>query len=235
MPTLTLLFMDKELGVYKIEKGKPITIGRHDDNDIVIENLGASSHHAKIDDIKGSFLFTDLESTNGSFINEERVVSRRLKKGDVITIAKHSLIFNYEEGEEEPEDLAATMNKTMVMDTKEHRAMLEKKTVTQPADAQEKKKVATLSFLTGQYGEKPLTKKMTKIGKGADADIVVKGLLIGDTVATISSRPNGYYLSYVGGMTKPKVNGSIVKQTVKLNEFDVIEIGPVKAEFYFKE
>ena len=58
--------------------------------------------------------------------------------------------------------------------------------------------------------------------------------MTGKTAATISKRPKGYYLSYVGGMTKPKVNSVVVKESVLLKEFDTIEIGPLKAQFVFK-
>ena len=57
---------------------------------------------------------------------------------------------------------------------------------------------------------------------------------MGKTAATISQRPNGYSLSYVEGMTKPKVNGQVVKESVMLNEFDNIEIGSLKMQFFFK-
>ena len=57
---------------------------------------------------------------------------------------------------------------------------------------------------------------------------------MGQTACTISQRPNGYSLSFVEGMTKPKVNGQQVKESVMLNEFDNIEIGNVKLQFFFK-
>jgi hypothetical protein len=36
----------------------------------------------------------------------------------------------------------------------------------------------------------------------------------------------------VGGMTKPKVNGATVKASVALEDFDEIEVGSVKLQFY---
>jgi hypothetical protein len=70
-----------------------------------------------------------------------------------------------------------------------------------------------------------------KIGKSSTSDIVVGGMMMGKTAATISKRPQGYSISYVGGMAKPKVNGEVVKESVNLKEFDVIEIGGVKLQF----
>jgi len=235
MPSLTLKFKENIIGEFSLEEGKSLTIGRHKDNDIVIENLGASGRHAKIDSLDNSYLFTDLGSTNGSFINEKPITSYRLKQGDIITIAKHDLHFAYGEGESEPEDSMSLFDKTMVMDTDQQRQILAKSSAAAPSEAKKEEPVAVLSFLVGNQGEVVLSKKLTKIGKDSDSDVVVSGFTVGKTAATISKRPNGYYLSYVGGMSKPKVNGTAVKESVKLNEFDVIEIGSAKAEFIFQD
>ena len=48
-------------------------------------------------------------------------------------------------------------------------------------------------------------------------------------------RPNGFYISHVGGLSKVKLNGEAVKDSVLLKEFDVIELGSVKMQFFSKE
>ena len=58
--------------------------------------------------------------------------------------------------------------------------------------------------------------------------------MMGGTCCTISKRPNGYSLAYVEGMTKPKVNGEQVKESVMLKEFDNVEVGSIKMQFIFK-
>jgi len=58
--------------------------------------------------------------------------------------------------------------------------------------------------------------------------------MVGGTAATISKRPQVYSLSYVEGISKPKVNGKSVKESVILKEFDYIEIGSVKLQFILK-
>jgi pSer/pThr/pTyr-binding forkhead associated (FHA) protein len=232
MPTLTLTFKGNTLFQHRLEKDKAMTIGRKESNDIAIENLAVSGHHAKIDSVGDGFLLTDLQSKNGSFVNNELVSSHWLKHGDVIVIGKHALIFSYDDDEERPADSVADMDQTMVMDTEKYRDMMVDsipKTVA-PKEI-EKEPVGVLSFLSGGEGDIKLTKKITKIGKSSSSDIVVTGFLMGPTAATISKRPKGYSLSYVGGMTKPKVNGATVKESVNLKEFDVIELGSTKIQF----
>ena len=123
----------------------------------------------------------------------------------------------------------------MVMDTGNYRDMLSKSGVAGRLASEVGKPVGVLSYLAGGEGEFELTRKLIKIGKDATSDIRVSGLTVGQTAATISKRPNGYVLSYVAGLSKPKVNGKAVKQSVALNEFDVIEIGALKLQFFTKE
>ncbi|MDX2304944.1 MAG: FHA domain-containing protein [Microscillaceae bacterium] len=63
-----------------------ITIGRSANNDIVIPEQTVSSKHATITIEKGSFFINDLGSTNGTFVNGNRVTSKLLKSGDIIKL-----------------------------------------------------------------------------------------------------------------------------------------------------
>lgn len=234
MPTFTLKFKDNTIAEYPYEKGQSMTIGRRDDNDVTIENLAVSGHHAKVDTVGDGILLTDLQSKNGSFVNDQQVTSHWLKHGDVITIGKHTLVFEDEEGASAAED-ASDMDKTMVMDTEKYRDMLSKSGMQDTTRVLDQAPAAMLTFLAGGEGDIELTKKLVKIGKDASSDIVASGLLVSATAATISRRPNGYFLSYVGGIAKPKVNDAVIKESVKLKEFDIIEIGSVKIQFVLKK
>lgn len=240
MPTLTLRFKkdEKKLGEYPLEKGRSLSIGRLEDNDIVIENLAVSGHHAKVDSVGEKYLLTDLNSKNGTFVNEQQITAPHwLQHGDVVIIGKHYLIFSYSPGER-PDEGGGDVQETMVMDTEAYRKMKAARQAAAQAPAaggaKEAEPVGVLSFLSGGEGEVELAKKLTKIGKNASSDIVVSGLTMGQTAATISKRPNGYYLSYVGGMAKPRVNGDTVKDSVLLKQFDTIELGSLKMQFIFK-
>ncbi|MBU1052693.1 MAG: FHA domain-containing protein [Proteobacteria bacterium] len=238
MPTLTLKFKDNVISEYVLEKEKSINIGRREDNNIVIDNLAVSGHHAKIDSVGEGFLLTDLQSKNGSFVNEQYVSSHWLQHGDNITIGKHSLSFQYKDTETKPEATASEdMDQTMVMDTDAYKSMLAKSTPNaaslQAAKTQITEPAAMLSFISGGTGEIGLLKKLFKIGKASTNDIVVGGFLVGKVSTTISKRPSGYFLSHESG-SKPKVNGTAVSESVKLKDFDVIEIGSAKMRFLLK-
>ena len=236
MPQLTLKFKNNRIQTYDIAGGQSLTIGRLEDNDIVIENLAVSGHHAKIDAVGDGYLLTDLQSKNGCFVNEKLAASHWLNQGDVVSIGKHMLEFSFKEGEKQISSPQVDQrNQTMVMDTDHYRNMLDKNGASDQKGVDAGKPVGMLSYLSGGEGEVELARKLIKIGKAAANDIVVSGLTVGSTAATISKRPNNYVLSYVSGLSKPKVNGKAVKQSVMLNEFDVIEIGSLRMQFFTKE
>ncbi len=91
--------------------------------------------------------------------------------------------------------------------------------------------IGVLTWLAGGKGQVKLARKITTIGKDPSSDIVVKGMLIDPTTATIRLESDGYYLDYISGLTKPKVNENTVKESTILNNLDIIEIGSAKLQF----
>ena len=65
-----------------------LNIGRVEDNDIVItDDSFISSHHARIEVRPEGVWVVDLQSTNGSFVNGQRLASERsVRKGDRIQV-----------------------------------------------------------------------------------------------------------------------------------------------------
>ena len=77
-----------------------ISIGRSKDNDIMLNDPTVSAYHAKIvtffePNFTEATAIEDLNSTNGTFINEHRILKRTLRDGDVITIGKYQLVFAF--------------------------------------------------------------------------------------------------------------------------------------------
>ena len=87
---LEFSFNSSRLGDFPRDK-EVMTIGRKDDNDIRIENLAVSGHHAKLLTIFDDSFLEDLDSTNGTYVNGQAIRKHPLKNGDVIVIGKHAL------------------------------------------------------------------------------------------------------------------------------------------------
>ena len=125
-----------------------------------------------------------------------------------------------------------TMDRTMVIDTDQYKSLLAKKKVEDGPDMDGLIGIgAALTYLAGGQGEVSITKKISTLGKDPASDVIVDGLFVSKTAATISKRNSGYYLSYAGGWVKPKLNGKVVKESALLSEFDIITIGSAKLQF----
>lgn len=226
MARVILVFNKKVIKEYLFDK-ESMAIGRDEANDIVIDNLAVSSLHARIDKAGETFIVTDLQSTNGTFVNNKQITSHKLQHKDKIVIGKHLLFFALSK-EEQAKVKKGDLDKTMILDTSKQKELLAKH-----ADKEAKKeKIGVINFIDGSSeGEIQLVKKLTKIGKADTSEIRLGGLFMPATVATISRRPNGYAITPTGEI-KVKVNDQVIKESYFLKDFDTIEIKSYKFQFY---
>jgi pSer/pThr/pTyr-binding forkhead associated (FHA) protein len=237
MAKLILTFNKQVIREYSFNKSS-ITVGRNEDNTIVIDNLAVSGFHARIDRAGSDYILTDLQSTNGTFVNDQKVTSHKLVHGDNVVVGKHVILFVTSEEDKVDEgvqDIKVPLDRTVVLDTVKQRELLAKQKVV-PQTPKAPEKIGVLSFVDGsRLGEIELVKKLTKLGKAETSEIRLSGLLMAPTAATISRRPSGYAVSFTGGMTKLKVNGVVIRDSVLLKDFDTVELGSYKFQFYQKE
>ena len=72
--------------------GSSLTIGRAADNDLVLADGRVSRHHARIAGRRGTLVYTDLGSTNGSRVNGATVGELVLGAGDRIELGDTTLM-----------------------------------------------------------------------------------------------------------------------------------------------
>jgi hypothetical protein len=72
MAKLSLMFEDKVVKEVPVGS-RPISIGRSPDNDLAVDNLAVSNHHARVYFEAGRLVVEDLDSLNGTFVNDLRV------------------------------------------------------------------------------------------------------------------------------------------------------------------
>src|SRR5262245_66635921 len=65
----------------------PFTIGRSEEADHTIYSAKISKEHARLEVIEGQYTVRDLGSTNGTFVNGQRVSIHVLGDGDIIHLA----------------------------------------------------------------------------------------------------------------------------------------------------
>jgi pSer/pThr/pTyr-binding forkhead associated (FHA) protein len=235
MPLLLLKLKGKTLNHYYLTQEGSLTIGRSPENDVVIPNMGVSGHHARIDHLADGYLLTDLNSSNGTMINDRPIATHWLQHGDRINLVKHTLVFAYMRGERRPQIDDVDMEHTMIMDS----GWLENgggasEPIPAETSAAAHRSFGVLALLEGGSGEIVLDKKRIRLGKDPEAEIVVRGIGIANTAAAITRGPDGYFLSYEGGLTRVRLNGRPVKQPRRLQEQDLIEIGAAKIRFFIR-
>jgi len=91
--TQTYLTMDN-FGPLSLQEKQRVTIGRQDDNDLVIADVNASRHHAALEREGAGWALLDQGATNGTLLNGERVTRARLHDDDIVTIGVTKITYH---------------------------------------------------------------------------------------------------------------------------------------------
>jgi pSer/pThr/pTyr-binding forkhead associated (FHA) protein len=247
MATLYLKFKESVLEELPLKSGIT-TIGRAESNDIHIDNLAVSGNHARIVGKANTFTIEDLNSTNGTYIDDKRITRQELVHNTVITIGKHSLVFVDPDA-----TLAEDNDRTVVkkrpagsetatamvppmhdpsMDRTIVRGVLLQQPLNVPAE-----KIGILTVLDGPAKETVylLDKRLVTIGKSAEAEIRLKGFFAPKVAALINKTRGGYFITSATRWRKLLVNGTQISEGHPLKPSDVVEIASLRVRFSFRE
>lgn len=228
---LTLTLSGRTLERFEFKEYERLRIGRSEDCEITIDNLGVSRYHAEIVSKDGFNILRDLRSNNGTFVNGRRIDSHNLNEGDEISIGKFTLTFSgdgaaapaVEAPAEAPRGAEDFGGMTMQMDQAALAALQREKA----------SKVRGYLVVHDPAGKKNvfLEKSVFVFGKCDDADIKFKGWFTPRKIAIIFRDESGFRLINVtpkGDMVM--VNGKPIDD-VRLGDNDEIQIGPFKMNF----
>lgn len=219
---------------YELTKER-YTIGRLPDNDIHLDNLAVSGHHAAVLNILNDSFLEDLNSTNGTYVNGKLIKKHALQHGDQIVIGRYQIKYVQEKAAGQdvgPDDF----EKTMVIKPGATQAGIPSmesvnKAVEKAGGAplgEPKSQAlpqAKLQVLSGAFAGKELmlNKALTTLGRP------------GVQVAAVTRKADGFYIVPVetGNNKLPLVNGEEVgPQARKLKNNDTIELAGVKMGFF---
>lgn len=98
MPTITLYVPDQEPYALDISGLEQVTVGRAEDNSIVLDHGSLSGSHAVItNNNRGSYQVNDLGSTNGTFLNGEPVTEAIVETGSQISFGEVLAVLDLED------------------------------------------------------------------------------------------------------------------------------------------
>lgn len=71
-----------------------VTVGRHPDSDIFLDDISVSRRHATFDRTPAGYVVNDLGSLNGTYVNRDRIDGAiTLSGGDEVQVGKYRLIY----------------------------------------------------------------------------------------------------------------------------------------------
>ncbi|MEK6803556.1 MAG: FHA domain-containing protein [Nitrospirota bacterium] len=226
----TLLVKAPQGGTRELDLSRtPFTIGRKPDNDLCLEDLAVSAHHARIVQVQQVLFLEDLTSTNGTFVNEQKIDRRQLRDADSIRLGRHRLIFRDTQtvtsASANPDDLLVA-DKTMVVSRPMSGERL-------PAE----QKIGVVEILSGKSGQSQyrLTKHVSLIGAQDDAVITLTGWFAPKTAAMISRRGEGYVVSQTESGKRILVNGRHIQGEHALRNGDVVEVAGLTMRFLLRD
>lgn len=206
MGKLVVKFKGKQIAEVPLKLGD-MRIGRKPGCDIVLNDPGVSAEHALVKTVGMKSTIQDLNSTNGTFVENERVKLRELRHGETITLGDHTLIYRDDMtldtpvvGQASPLSTPAALANTTVLMA-----------------------FAQLLGIDGPYKGKrlPLVKETTVIDNP------------GKNPARILRTSDGYVVHAQVGPGEPRVNDKPVPPGGQLLENgDVIDVAGTKYQLY---
>lgn len=222
MPFITVRRGPQAGTIYELDKNT-ITIGRGSKNDIIIDDNDVSRNHCQLVRLADDFEIHDLESTNGTFINGQRVNGNRLLKsgnlielGDTITLEYDR---GYLDGPYESDDQALADGASF-----------------SPATAAEGLDYA----LVVEIGPSPrriytLTEDLITVGRDLSNDIVVQDPEISRWHLQLFRHPDGFTIKDLNSTNGTVLNGVRLTEPRPLEVYDTIELGTVVRLYYIHD
>ena len=87
--------------VYALD-GDQISIGRDSSNEIPVNDAEVSRRHSRLTFQGGKYVLEDMGSTNGTFVNGQRLTGPRVLKSDEVVSLGEQIVFVYESVEADP-------------------------------------------------------------------------------------------------------------------------------------
>lgn len=230
MAHLTLLLDNREVRKFVLNRGIT-TIGRAQDNDIVINNLALSRRHAQVEFKSGRFEVVDLQSQNGVYVNQERVRSpRSLDDRDSITLGTYQFVFRSSE-ESEPEVRAVKPAKTRP-----------RPETTQPGDdvdppaAAEAAEPEHVPLLVLKYNDVelqrfPIRGESCLVGRAKECDVQIPERRLSRKHCEIRNLGGRFQVNDLGSQNGTYVNRKRIRGTHMLEHKDVLNFAEYSVLF----
>jgi pSer/pThr/pTyr-binding forkhead associated (FHA) protein len=233
MPNLVVKLDAVRHQVFPIADGET-SIGRGDDNALVLPDASVSRHHARLTVQRGAAVIQDLDSQNGVLVNGTRIAqATRLKSRDKVQVGRFNVIFLADHKDDQffngryvrylpayaPDDASASDESTMAMSVEALRDMQKKNRFVEGARLVREDNAKRFWY--------PEDRRLTL---GASAMIPVEGLFTWGVCAEVWWDGKRHLIRRVGWLVSVSVNGSSV-DTQPLRPGDQVQVGASRFKY----
>ncbi|MAS34701.1 MAG: hypothetical protein CL610_11885 [Anaerolineaceae bacterium] len=208
MPTLIMRRGPRAGAVYELNHDV-VNIGRGSKNDIIIDDNDVSREHCRLLRVVDHYQLEDLKSTNGTFVNGQRVTqSRDLHSGELIELGEMITLEYQQEAAEQKVAPIPSHDPTKVVPIN-------------PSDDY---------ALVVEVGPNPrriytLASENVTLGRDLSNDIVIQDPEVSRWHLQLLRGPDGYALKDLGSTNGTVLNGMRLIDSRPLKVFDTIELG----------
>jgi ABC-type multidrug transport system ATPase subunit/pSer/pThr/pTyr-binding forkhead associated (FHA) protein len=220
--TYKLILSDSKTSPTAFELNKSeIIVGRDPDVDITIPSPIVSRRHARLTRDGDAYMIEDMGSSNGTYVNGQRVSERRqLKSGDQVRFGQ-AIVLDYSAPQE--------AQGTVVSKKPDPSAGVLETQLEQSIDF-ENLKAAPPKLVVTVAGESSQTYSLTRpvitIGRGQDNDIVIPSPIVSSQHARLDRMDDGYVLEMLPQAKNPvQVEGRPLEGAHVLHHGDILRIG----------
>jgi FHA domain len=217
MARFSVYFKDKWLSSFIYDTGI-MHIGRDESNDLIVDSLAIAPAHAVVAARDNLLVIRPLDDRFPLLVNSLPTKEHVLNDNDVIDLGKHYIVFNTMEALLTPPETAPRS----LFDRK-RRLDLDVQSLSKRLEASVKMPVAQLQIMAGMHIGRvlPIKKAVTRLGQE------------GGSIAVLTHRNEGFYISALQGAEKILVNRQpLTDQSQLLNTNDVISVDNIPMQFF---
>lgn len=208
------------------------SIGRSSSNDVVINNMGVSSFHAVISKKNGLYYIEDLNSSNGTYLNSQKISStERFNLEDSLVIGKHTLKLSEWSQAPSASSVASYQESSDATVIMAPGSMPSSTSVESQAEAITQKNCSLIvkGDLNG-IKKLLLTENNYGIGKAKDNKIRIGGWFTPRHIAEIEKVGHSFYITPLK-KKKVKLNNNLISSSSMLSHGDEIRIKKLFMKF----
>lgn len=213
---------------YFVDKDR-LTIGRGAECDIALSDAAASKQHAAIVTVGLDHVLQDLGSRNGTAVNGKRIETHVLQNEDLVEIGESRIRYRNRRA-----SLESDLERTMIYNTTLPGGATTGVLTGRTPAANDAASAAVARAARTRF---PLGAVRGLAGRHAGAELTLERPIATfgareAGLAVIRRRPHGYFIAFVAGAARPKVNGAVVgAEPRELAPGDLIEVGGERLQF----